>query len=74
MKTLLVRLEQLITLINKTNLTVKLPGGQSLMEAIARRYMLKMHHQLIKNLADAASPESYTWRQNRSEIKIKTVY
>jgi len=70
-ETLLVRFEELIILINKTNLTARLSGGQSLMEAIARRDMLKMHHQLIKDLADAASPERDIWRQTRSEIKFK---
>ena len=70
-ETLLVRLEELITIINKTNLTARLPGGQSLMEAIARRDMLKMHHQLIKDLADTASPERDIWRHTRSEIKFK---
>ena len=68
---LLVRLEKLITLINKTNINAHLPGGQSLMEAIAHRDMLKMHHQLIKDLADSASPERDTWRQTKSEIKFR---
>lgn len=70
-ETLLVRMEELITLINKTNLIAKIPSGQSLMEAIAHRDMLKMHHKLIKDLADSASPEHDTWRQTRSEIKFK---
>lgn len=68
---MLIRLEQLIVVINKTNVSAKLPGGQSLMEAIAKRDMLKMHHQAIKDLADAASPERDAWRQTRSEVKFK---
>lgn len=65
------RLEKLVVAINKTNNSTSLPDGQSLMEAIARRDMLKMRHQVAKDLAAAASPERDTWRLTRSEVKFK---
>ncbi len=70
-ETKLTRLEALIVAINKTNVSARLAQGQSLMEAIARRDMLKMHYQVIKDLADAASPERDAWRQTRSEVKFR---
>ncbi len=41
------------------------------MEAIAQRDMLKMRHQMAKDLAGAASPERDTWRHTSSEVKFK---
>jgi hypothetical protein len=66
-----VRLEQLVVAINKTNIAATLPIGLSIMEAIARRDMLKLRHQIMKDLADAASPERDAWRQTRTEVKFK---
>ena len=66
-----IRLEKLIVAINTTNIAAILPGGLSLMEAIARRDILKLRHQIIKDLADAASPERDNWRQTRTEVKFK---
>lgn len=70
-ETLAGRLEQLVVAINKTNNNTALPQGQSLMEAIARRDMLKLRYQVVKDLVDAASPERDLWRQTRSEVKFK---
>jgi hypothetical protein len=65
------RLEELIIAINKTNNITTLPDGKSLMEAIAQRDMLKMRHQMAKDLANAAAPERDSWRHTRSEVKFK---
>jgi len=65
------RLEELIIAINKTNNITTLPNGKSLMEAIAQRDMLKMRHQMAKDLANAAAPERDSWRHTRSEVKFK---
>ena len=67
----IIRLEELVVAINKTNNMAKLPDGKSLMEAIAQRDMLKMRHQVAKDLANAASPERDSWRHTRSEVKFK---
>jgi hypothetical protein len=65
------RLEELVIAINKTNNITTLPNGKSLMEAIAQRDMLKMRHQMAKDLANAAAPERDSWRHTRSEVKFK---
>ncbi len=65
------RLEKLVIAINKTNNSASLQDGKSLMEAIAQRDMLKMRHQVAKDLAGAASHERDTWRHTRSEVKFK---
>jgi hypothetical protein len=65
------RLEQLVVAINKANNNTLLPQGQSLMEAIARRDMLKLRYQVVKDLVDAASPERDSWRQTKTEVKFK---
>jgi len=65
------RLEELVIAINKTNNITTLPDGKSLMEAIAQRDMLKMRHQMAKDLANAAAPERDSWRHTRSEVKFK---
>ncbi len=41
------RLEEMIIAINRTKISVTLPDGQHLMEAIARRDMLKMRSLTI---------------------------
>jgi len=41
------RLEEMIIAINRTKISVTLPDGQNLMEAIARRDMLKMRSLTI---------------------------
>ncbi len=65
------RLEELVIAINKTNNSTNLADGKSLMEAIAHRDMLKMRHQMAKDLANAAAPERDSWRHTRSEVKFK---
>ena len=68
---LVIRLEKLVVAINRTNLQARLPDGQTLMEAIAQRDMLKLRHQLAKDLANAAAPERDSWRLTRSEVKFQ---
>ncbi len=65
------RLEAIITAINRTNLQARLPDGQTIMEAIVKRDMLKLHHQLARDLADAAATDRDGWRLTRSEIKFQ---
>lgn len=65
------RLEKLVIAINRTNVCTQLVEGKSIMEAIARRDMLKLRHQVAKDLADAAAPERNGWRITRSEVKFQ---
>ncbi len=65
------RLEKLVIDINRTNARAQLPDGSSIMEAIARRDMLKLRHQVAKDLAEAAVPERGGWRLTRSEVKFQ---
>ncbi len=65
------RLERLVIAINRTNAHAQLPDGRAIMEAIARRDMLKLRHQVAKDLAEAAAPERGGWRLTRSEVKFQ---
>ncbi|MEW6276134.1 MAG: DIP1984 family protein [Bacillota bacterium] len=65
------RLEAIITAINRTNLQARLPDGQTIMEAIVKRDMLRLRHQLARDLAGAAAPDREGWRLTRSEIKFQ---
>ncbi|MEW5762520.1 MAG: DIP1984 family protein [Bacillota bacterium] len=65
------RLEALVVAINRTNMQARLPDGRSIMEAIARRDMLQLRHQVAKDLAEAALPERGGWRVTRSEVKFQ---
>jgi len=71
MEKLVNRLEEMIIAINRTNISATLPDGQTLMEAIARRDMLKMRYQAVKDLSEAAAPERSLWRQTHTEVKFK---
>ncbi len=64
-------LEQLVCQINRTNLTVKLTTGQTMMEAIAERDRLVLQHKLLKDAATACRVENNYYSQ--SEIKWKAV-
>src|SRR5437899_8932885 len=48
-------LERLVGQINRTNLTVRLPDGRTLTEALARRDSLTLRHQTLRALAEAAA-------------------
>lgn len=63
------RLEKITAAINFTNIRTVLPDGHTLMEAIAARDMLKLRHEIAKELADAACG-SREYRATRSEIKF----
>jgi len=65
------RLEAITTAINWTNLQARLPDGQTIMEAIVKRDMLKLRQQLARDLAGAAAPDRDGWRLTRSEIKFQ---
>ena len=63
------QLEKLIVAINRTNMQAKLPDGRTLMEAMAHRDMLKLKHDIAKELADTAAG-AREYRMTRSEIKF----
>lgn len=63
-------LERLIGQINRANLTVRLPDGRTLTEALARRDSLTLRHQTLRALAEAAGEKHD--RYSRSEIKIES--
>ena len=60
--------ETLIIIINKTNIATLLDNGMSMMEALARRDMLRYKQYVYNNLADIAAPS--TDRYSRREIKF----
>jgi len=59
---------QLIVRINKTNNSLKLENGMSMIEALAERDRLKNSHSLMKNLASEATPKQD--RYSKKEIKF----
>lgn len=63
------RLRRLTTAVNKTNMAVKLPYGQVLMEAVVERDVLKLLHETAKGVAETAVG-THEWRVTRSEIKF----
>jgi Family of unknown function (DUF6847) len=61
-------LESLIRQINRTNATAQLGAG-TVTDAIARRDVLKLRHNIITTAADAAAGRERGWnRQLRSEL------
>ena len=62
--------EELIIRINKTNIETMLDNGMSMMEALAKRDMLRYKHFIYSNLADKATPS--TDRYSQREIKFVT--
>lgn len=64
------QLEILVMAINKTNLKATLQDGTTIMEAIARRDMLKLHHNILELAAKTATVNVH--RFSRSEIKFQT--
>jgi hypothetical protein len=61
-------LEQLISAINRTNATTRLPSGATLTEALARRDVLGLKHSALKAIADATIQQQA--RYSRSEIRL----
>jgi hypothetical protein len=61
-------LEQLISDINRTNATTRLPSGATLTEALARRDVLGLKHGALKAVADATIQQQA--RYSRSEIRL----
>lgn len=62
------RLEKLTAAVNFSNISTLMPDGRTVMEAIARRDMLKLMHEIAKDLADAAA-DTRGYRTTRSEIR-----
>lgn len=60
--------EHLVVRINTTNNRIQLENGLSLVEALARRDVLKMRYSLYKSLADEATPQQN--RYSKSEIRF----
>jgi hypothetical protein len=63
-----VKFEKLIVRINKTNNDTLLNDKSTLMEALAKRDMLKYEHFILTNLANKATPA--TDRYSNREIKF----
>lgn len=61
-------LERLITRINLTNAANRLPGGQSITEALARRDVLGVRQGVLRAAADAVAQAQA--RYSRSEIRM----
>lgn len=61
-------LEQLISDINMTNATTRLPSGTTLTQALARRDVLGLKHSALKAVADATIQQQA--RYSRSEIRL----
>jgi hypothetical protein len=64
---LLGELTALIGSVNRTNLSVHLADGTTLIDALARRDALALHYAILSDLADAATVEIN--RYSRAEIK-----
>ncbi|MEU6072285.1 DIP1984 family protein [Micromonospora sp. NPDC047074] len=63
-------LESLIRRINRTNAATRLEGG-TLTDALARRDVLRLRHNVVTSAADAAAGEGQrAYRQLRSELKM----
>jgi uncharacterized coiled-coil DUF342 family protein len=62
-----VRLEKYITVINKTNLTIKNNVGESMTSLLAKRDVLKSQIDILRNAFDQATSTSS--RYSRGEIK-----
>jgi hypothetical protein len=64
---LLEQLRDLISRINRTNLSASLESGPSLTDALAQRDVLKLRYGILKNAADVAS--NRIDRYSRTEIR-----
>lgn len=76
---IIVRLEELIRRINRTNASNELEPGLSITDAIARRDVLRLRRGLYAGVADAAAgqqgagdPYMHVMRQMRSELRYLT--
>ena len=61
-------LERLIAQINKTNLSTKVPSGETLTDALARRDILALRQGVLRQVADVAGERQQ--RYGRAEIRI----
>lgn len=67
----LAELEALIRRINRTNAGIRLEGGGTLTDALARRDVLRLRHSVVTAAAAAAAGEGQReFRQLRSELKM----
>ena len=60
--------ERLVVRINRANNGIQLGNGLSMVEALARRDVLKLRHSLLKALAEEATPQEN--RYSKSEIRF----
>ncbi|MGH2748481.1 MAG: DIP1984 family protein [Actinomycetota bacterium] len=63
------RLEELILVINRSNLEAELPDGRSLTAALAERDALRSRFGLLKSAADAAAGRRDLFRIGRQELR-----
>ncbi|WP_231394751.1 DIP1984 family protein [Micromonospora sp. CNB394] len=64
-------LESLIRRINRTNAATAVDGVGTLTDALARRDVLRLRHNVVTSAADAAAGEGQRgYRQLRSELKM----
>src|ERR671934_1105266 len=61
------QLERLVTQINHTNIATKLPEGNTLTDALARRDALTLRQTVIRQVADVAGERQQ--RYSRAEIR-----
>jgi hypothetical protein len=61
------QLEELIAKINRTNLATQLPNGMTLTDALARRDVLTLRHNVVRITADTAGERQQ--RYGRAEIR-----
>jgi hypothetical protein len=64
-------LEALVRGINRTNLEARIADGRTLTDALARRDSLKLRHDVLRGVAEAAAERHD--RYSRSEIKMVRV-
>jgi hypothetical protein len=64
--------EQLVCKINLANVTIKLPNGKTMMEALAERDRIAKQHAILKAAAASSRNQLHNYYSN-SEIKWKSV-
>lgn len=64
------RLERVIAQINRTNAATRLPSGETVTEALARRDVLEMRASALRAAIRAATNDGLLGRYSRSEIRL----
>lgn len=68
--TLCDQLERVIAQINRTNAATRLPSGETVTEALARRDVLEMRASALRSAIRAATNDGLLGRYSRSEIRL----